>query len=51
MDELINLIPTVGFPIVAFFWMAIKMQKSVDRNSEAMEKVAVALATCPRKNN
>ena len=46
---LMQAIGAVGFPIVAFGYVIVRLEKQMGEVKESLNKVAVALATCPAK--
>ena len=52
MEEIVNLISNVGFPIAAFLLMwyqNLQMTKSLDANTEAMNKMSIKLDELGRR--
>ena len=39
MMELVNMISTVGFPIVLCFYLVVKFEKTLDKNTEAINNI------------
>jgi hypothetical protein len=40
MEEIISMVSTVGFPIAAYFLLHFKLGKQIDKNTEALNKLA-----------
>lgn len=42
-SEIVGLIAQVGFPIVAFGWLAMKQQGTIERNTDAVTQLKALL--------
>lgn len=49
MGNYLIAIAQVGFPIVAFFFVVLRLDKTIDRNTQALNKLSEHIATCPKK--
>lgn len=49
MDYLLQGVGAVGFPIVAYFLTTLKLNATIDKNTEAINAMAERIATCPKK--
>lgn len=43
MQEIVNIISTVGFPIVVAMYSLIRLEKTVKENTKVMEMIAVKI--------
>jgi len=47
--DLIDVISNVGFPIAMCIYLVVKVEKSINNNTEALQEVKEMIKTCPYK--
>ena len=47
VEEWITLISQVGFPIAITLWFMFRMEKVINRNTDALEKLESKIGGCP----
>ena len=46
--DLIDVISNVGFPIAMCIYLVVKVEKSINNNTQALQEVKQVMINCPR---
>lgn len=47
---LIEMITSLGFPIVMCIWFMMRTEKIINNNTEAVNRVSIAVEACPKRD-
>jgi len=47
--DLISAIQAVGFPAAMCFYFVVKVEKTINNNTKALQEVKIAMVSCKRK--